>query len=933
MRPIELRISAFGSYAGETFIDFTGFGRSGLYLITGDTGAGKSSVFDAIIYALYGEVSSLMRSASEVRCKYAKPEIPTFTELTFAYGEDVYKVRRNPEYMRPKKRGGKEGLTKQLAGAFFVYPDGTEVTGVANVNKAVIELTGFTGVQFKQVSMLAQGAFSRLLTANSKDKTEILRDIFHTEKYRRMIEALKDKHSEADRAYKETLTKLNAVAEGLELTADERDSFTTAEGIDTEALTAILDKKIKNIKKERNGLASEIKKTDEKKESLRAALEVAEGILADFKMLDKNRQTVDETGPELENVTNALMELTSPRFVKSLEGKAEKAAQIKGVLSKYDDLQGIEDRISITKRDISIKKEREKDLKETREVLTEKRDSAKEALKASEEASRFLDEKRHEFQKEDLQVRMIGELRRVLEELSAYKKEYGDASKDYEDKRWKFEAAAEKHRELQLIYFDRAAGVLAKELKKGKPCPVCGSVEHPAPAEFSTDEDVSRELKVAEKETEGLRKKLETAAGERSRLKGLFEEQSKNALRLLKENNDTEFKVSEEYSFDTEKGIQAIIKEVKAFLQKKQNSMDALEKEIKELEKKAGNIEKNEKIIKNTEEELNQLEADAETVGKELVADDTKLGGLRDSRVRLKSELEFEDKEQAKEAVRSLEAEVAAAKVREAELKEKESGLISRKNAALEMISQLGKKLKGKEKPETEALKKEYDASKNETERLSEESDELLSRSTHLAHALKQTKDLSAQLEERMSHLQKVNNLYETANGNALQGNLNFETFVQQESFDNIIHRANVHLSDMTGGRFELHRSEEASGNAKTGLDLKVVDNYNASERHVRLLSGGELFKASLSLALGLSEEISEMNGGRGMETLFVDEGFGSLDKESLDLSVQVLQRLSFENRLVGIISHVSELKTMIKNKILVYKNQYGESSVTVETE
>ena len=251
MRPIELRISAFGSYAGETVIDFTGFGRSGLYLITGDTGAGKSSVFDAIIYALYGEVSALMRSASEVRCKYAKPETPTFAELTFAYGEETYKVRRNPEYMRPKKRGEKEELTRQPAGASLIYPDGTEITGVANVNKAVTGLTGFTGVQFKQVSMLAQGAFSRLLTANSKDKTDILRDIFHTEKYRGIIEALKEKRAGAGSAYREMLTKVNAVAEGLELTAEERDTFATAEGTDTDELKKLLSENIRTVKKEK----------------------------------------------------------------------------------------------------------------------------------------------------------------------------------------------------------------------------------------------------------------------------------------------------------------------------------------------------------------------------------------------------------------------------------------------------------------------------------------------------------------------------------------------------------------------------------------------------------------------------------------------------------------------------------------------------------
>ena len=688
MRPLKLTVSAFGSYAEKQEIDFDVFGESGLYLITGDTGSGKTSVFDAIVYALYGQVSGELRQPSDVRCKFADDATATFAELTFEYRGKVYTVKRMPEVLKPVTRGkktnedGSAKMTKRPASASFTEPDGTETTGVARTDEKVKELIGLDCKQFLQVAMIAQGSFYKLLLENTSEKTEILRKIFHTEDYRDIILRLKAKNDEANAEYGKIRESLEEIKNSVRYPK-------------TPGMAENTDEDLQKV-------LEDIIRSDEslKKETDRNSAEVSTSI--------------EKTVAEISRVRN----------------------------------------------------EKEKAVKDLKEL--------KKALASIEEA----DEK----------------LRKAEEAYLSSRKEYEDISREY--------------RQKQLLFFDSAAGILAGDLKDGKPCPVCGSKEHPDPApmieDAPTQAEVDRLRKAVEKSREGAEKK----AGLRASLEGAFCQQKNIFTKMIKDAS------------------------------------------------KAG-------LIKS--ETAKMSEADFCLLRDKLLSDIEDTGKpFENEKIRLDSE-----------------------------------------------EKQLRTRLK----------------------EINKERDELLTRIASNKDYLKKLKEALAAMGEAEERCRFINDLYNTAAGNNTSTNLNFETYAQQESFDNIILRANIHLSEMTGGRFQLERSEETGGKARVGLDLKVTDNYNATQRKVKQLSGGELFEASLALALGLSEEVQAVSGGVSIDTLFVDEGFGSLDKESLDQAIQVLQRLSADNRLIGIISHVSELKTMINKKIIAQKNSQGISHVSVITE
>ena len=937
MRPVKLILSAFGSYAGEETIDFTGFGRSGLYLITGDTGSGKSFVFDAIIFALYGEVSSLLRNASDVRCKYAKPETPTFAELTFAYGSDVYTIRRNPEYIRLKKRKREENAdlkdsdyTKQLAGATLVYPDGREVTGIGGVKKAVEEITGFTATQFKQVAMLAQGAFSKLLTSNSKEKTEILRDIFHTETYRDIIGALKEKYDEANAAYTETLARLSAIAEGTVNDPEKRAALLKNKVTDAEELKEYLKGRLKELNKEKKAYDASRAKISESKEKIKSDISVAKRLLEDFGISDRNKALQTELAPVIKEIREQLKQMGTPQYKRALEERSVRIARIKADLDNYAALTIMRNEISQTVSELKGKEALSEDCEKNKLKLLKSVKELEKELKKAEDSEKKLGRVQEAVSKADFRYKEIDRLCGYLEKALYYRTEAAKAFDSYEKQRIDFENVNDRQKRLQLKFYDMAAGVLAGQLKEGEPCPVCGSKQHPSPAEDSESDDVSEELKKANTQLSKARETLEHSAADHAGIKRAYEEQEALAreisvqLRIFRK-SDISFKSTDD--------VKNMVKRADDLRAESIEKLKDLEAQAHELSAQALKVHDISKELEKESKEAGKLDEEIRNLRELSASLKARLEEKEAAFAQRKEALEFEGEAEAKKEIGRLEEELRIAKEREETLKNEEIDLSVRINTAGEIIAGLKDRLKGKKRPDVGGLQKKYSETEAEEKHLVQMSENSVAEAARLSDALKRAEEAEELALTQGSYLRKVSGLFTTAAGNSMQGHLNFETFVQQESFENIILRANAHLSEMTGGRFELRRSDEASGRTKSGLELKVIDNFNATERHVRLLSGGELFKASLSLALGLSEEINEQAGGSVPETLFVDEGFGSLDKESLDLAVQVLQRLSFKNRLVGMISHVSELKTMIKNKIIVYKNQYGESSVKVETE
>ncbi len=700
MRPVRLTISAFGSYEKCEEIDFTGFGESGLYLITGDTGSGKTSVFDAIVYALYGQVSGDLRQPADVRCKFASDDTMTFVELEFEYRGDIYTVKRSPEILKAVTRGkklnedGTPKMTKRPGNASFVGPDGSEVTGIAKTDAKVRELLGLDCKQFLQIAMIAQGSFYKLLLENTSEKTEILRKIFHTEDYKDVILKLKEKNDEAQNRYKKIKEKIEDIIYGIRYDGDD----------------------------------------------------------------EEIRRRLESIGADIDD---------------------ESISEISVIVKK------------IIEEDKESKNNLQKKIKDTSEAL-EKIASKKTKL-ASEKANA---------------AKALSNLKKLLVQLEDSKRKLEAADAVYKEKRSEFEVLSDEYKEKRLIFLDSAAGVLAETLERGRPCPVCGSVEHPAPARKAGDVPSQSEVEKYGKKLEKVQADIEKKAGLRAKQEGVFREQKSAFLKEMKQAVKDGVMDSQVSGIDDDK-------------------FDAISEKIMSDIESTG---------RPFEEEMQRIENEERSVRAEL------------------------------------------------------------------------KKLNG-------------------------ERDIVLTRIATYSESLEKLEKAQKDIKESYEDIRFISNLYNTAAGNNSGFNLNFETFAQQESFDNIILRANIHLSDMTSGRYELERSKETGGKAKVGLDIKVTDNYNATERKVKMLSGGELFEASLALALGLSEEVQAASGGISIDTLFVDEGFGSLDKESLDHAIQVLQRLSSENKLIGIISHVSDLKTMIKKKIIVDKDSHGASHVTVVTE
>ena len=918
MRPVKLTISAFGSYAGKETIDFTAFGESGLYLITGDTGAGKTSVFDAILFALYGSVSGDMRSASEVRCKYAKDSVPTFTEMEFSYDGEKYKIKRNPEYMRPSLRSkkvnadGSPTLTKQIAGASFIMPDGSEITGVRQVDKEVKDLLGFDAAQFKQVAMLAQGSFSRLLTAGSKEKTEILRELFHTERYKALIEALKIKNDDAKAHYEEIKKRIEEITREF---CDEESCE------DTKTIIKTIDKIILEKTKEQKSLEKKLAACAKEREKVNAAISAAGDLESDFKFLDDAGEKIKRLKPELEDTKKKLKAAESEAEKKKEAALQERISLIKAELKKYDELEGAlvklsesEKRLSEVNISISDSEKRQSKLelskKDSESRLKDAQAAGEKYALLSLDIQKYLADEKETAELYDILVNV----KKLGEDVSKKQEEYISVRREYD-------RVSDECKSMRLDYYDGAAGILAADLKKGEPCPVCGSETHPKPAKKAQGvcdySDVSRK----EKELEKVTSKLHKASEESASVSGAFDTQIREVKKRLKV-KDISDKAIHIYIEKTALKKADISKEL-SHLQKEADRLKHLSAEKEELKL----------FSEKLDEDIKAESAVRNKSAEEAAALESTIQLMKEQRDALRAGLEFESKSVAKEEIISLSETLEERQTSIEALRKRQMELSAAVESATELKEKLTEKLRGKKRPDISGLEEKYAALQADEEAKKTVRDALISLVSERQKQRTSLAALGKELEVADEEFKRTTALSSTASGNHLQGNLNFETFVQQESFENIIHRANIHLSDMTGGRFELVRADVSTGNAKSGLELCVIDNFNATSRRVQLLSGGELFKASLSLALGLSEEISAEAGGRSPETLFVDEGFGSLDKESLDLAVQVLQRLSFEKRLVGIISHVSELKTMIKNKIIVYKNQYGESSVSTVSE
>ena len=838
MRPIRLTVSAFGPYAGKTVIDMEKLGEKGLYLITGDTGAGKTTIFDAIIFALYGEASGDVREPSMLRSRYADADTPTEAELVFEYGKKIYTVKRNPDYERHSRRGrstgsgidsaGQEkgkGMTMQKADAALIMPDGSVVTKVKDVTAAITEIIGLNREQFLQISMIAQGDFRKLILAGTEERKDIFRKIFKTERYQTLQNDLKRAASERERECRELAGSINQYVQGVKC----------AEG------SGFLEE------------LSEAKKNSPFGEGIR---EIIQKIIGED----------EETGEELEkNLAGTEREMEQNQI---LLGKKEEREQ------ERKRLTGEWERGKVLLKETKAKQEEEKKQLVRQQEEKEKIEERLKKLKAEKELLGGEDVRAESLSgkcaEEETRKNSLETFLKAQEACSAAFSEMEKAQDAYKISSEKARALQDEYTEKNRAFLDEQAGILAAGLKEGEACPVCGSTAHPHLKALSGNAPTEEEMKKAkarsERAAEDAREKSRTAGTE----KGKAEEKKKTIEKTARElfgevpsEGELKNRTEQEYASSA-----SLIKKLQAELsaaRKKAERKITLEKEIPEEEKK---------------------------------------------------------KEQAGKKTGELEKEIASL---DSEIREKES--VSQKTEDrlnTEETREEKEKFAGAEikKTKLEAEKKKI------TEAFTKTAGRLASNREFLS-CMEQGKRKLSSAEQQWSLAKALSN---TANGTITgKEKIMLETWIQETYFDRVINRANTRFMIMSGGQYELKRTEGSDNNrSQSGLELSVIDHYNGSERSVRTLSGGESFEASLSLALGLSDEVQSHAGGIRLDSMFVDEGFGSLDSDTLDKAVQALYALTEGNKLIGIISHVAELKERIDRQIVVSKDRTGQSRVEI---
>lgn len=1038
MRPLKLVMSAFGPYAKEETLDFTTLNDKNIFLITGPTGAGKTTIFDALSVALYGEASGSSRDKDSLRSDFAEDGISTYVELSFMLRGKNYTIKRYPQQMKKKARG--EGYVQKSAEAELLLPEGKILTGVKSVDEKVAEILGITSQQFKQIVMLPQGEFRKLLEAESVEREKIFRKIFGTETFLQVQKNLEEKERELYRAISKVASERAVYIRSIDA-GDDAVLFTLKEAEDKNIKEILeltkdkiskdeeertnLNKVLENIRKEQEELqikltrALEINKkiryTEELKETLNKEVTKETYYLGETKELNLSRKAfeivpIEEQTVQKEiNKNNKEKELFEAQkdfdekikileeSTKLLEIETKKEYLRKQVTENIARLKDFEPRVREYEKKkadltglINKKSDIEKKKNDNKNIINNTKKELEEIeinLNVIQKNELLKAKKEQELLKVSDNIELLVELYSKCNKYSTktieYKKEFAEFSKLKKD----FEACNKLYIDTYDRFIRGQAGILAEELKESEPCPVCGSLEHPKRAEKlqetpSADEVDKKKLEVneAEKKCTDKANKVSAIKAALEELKNIFNDIYVKASNLLdKSFNSLEIEkkliVIKDTGVDLRKIQTNIVKEIseinkiidnklklqerREFLivqtKKKEQNQEVLEKEFTEL---YGIVKSENELLLSIEKEIPDEKRSLSSLSKEIEESKNNLnllqegyrlaqekfnevsslkalseGDLRVKEKNLKeSILEFEEsKNKFKASISehgfkdyfeysSLKRSKEEIETLEITIKKYNENLKSLKDRVIE----IEKETCGLEVISTEKLQEEICQSKAREKTTNEEDNKLFARIDNNKKQLQNINKLTSIIAKGEDEYGIIADLAKMAKGDNSE-KISFERYVLAAYFNEIINAANIRLMKMTGRRFMLKRKEDrVKGNKQSGLELEVFDNYTGKARHVKTLSGGEGFKASLSLALGLADVVQSYAGGIRVDTMFIDEGFGSLDQESLDNAINCLIDLQQGGRLVGIISHVSELKERIDTRLEVTPAKEG---------
>ena len=930
MKPLKLTMSAFGSYAGKNVIDFTGQ-QQGIFLITGDTGAGKTTIFDAITYALYNQTSGGERNGNMMRSQYARPETETYVELEFLYRGQTYRVRRNPDYKITKTlKNGKIREQKVPHSVELTLPDGTVFPEKKNATDAkIIEILGLTADQFSQIVMIAQGDFLKLLYTKSDERKMIFSKLFRTDIYWKIQENLRRKSMEMDeriqendRAFEQEKSRIIPLPESEELPLDE--------------LVERLRERVKDALKEQNlrrANVEELNKKITKYEEINKLFVSLEKIRQTGKELEARQVESKERRQQIENARKAdkvlVAEQQNLRQQQAVEQSVQAIAKMEETLTNNQEmfetlktqLQEVEAEQKREAADIQKKMLALEQSFPSYEALQNARSEEQQAKKVWEDLEKTSEES---FHKKEAGIAALKEQQKQQEQVVEQTK------KNWEQTSLSASESAKHYEHMYEAFLKEQAGILAENLSAGCPCPVCGSTVHPDPAKLS-DHAVT-ELEV---------------------------EQAKKTRAAAEEKRDLAYAAFEAEKTEKQKLAQAVEKEEADFVLAqtiaKQQRKEA-EQNYVSLQKTAEQIR--EKLVypslAEAKKQYAAMQKALEAAEQEIERKRQKVSELAEAMNTLKGQklAEEENQKTAKKLAAKTEKEYA-------KLLEK-SGFVSEETYHLAILPERSRsKLEREEKEyESQCLRQQSEqkllekqvSGKTYTD-TTELNEQLKAEKQALKEAEKTYMELHTAYENDRSVLQNcavylekgkklesedqvIKSLSKTANGR-LSGSakIDFETYIQRQYFKQIIHEANKRLLTMSNHQFILKLKEEANTGRKTneGLDLSVYSLVTDSERDVKTLSGGESFLAALAMALGLSDIVERSAGAIHPDMMFIDEGFGSLDAQSRQQAIEVLGELAGDSRMVGIISHVTELKEQIDRKLVVSRTDKGSRAVWTE--
>lgn len=925
MRPIKLVLSAFGPYASKIELDLSKLGENGVYLITGDTGAGKTTIFDAITFALFGKPSGDIRDVKTLRSEYAKEEIETYVELDFIYHDEEYHIYRRPEYTYTHvQKNGEVKQRSKATDAYLIMPNGDRIVKPTEVTKQVEQLLGMKRDQFRQIAMIAQGSFLEILNADTKERGKLFEKVFMTSKYSVLMDRLNQMAKESYLALNDAKLRLQQIISDVRVPEILQEQY--AQTLETFAMDDIqpvydlLDEIIasskestEKLQKQKAQVQNQLQKS--RKEETEKTKQLQD-LLSLEKLLKEKPAKEEKANLYAERVKN-----DGEKYHIQIDALKKEQAQIEHELPEYESLTKLSTKLAEIKKQISIIS---KDL----ETKTNFKKQLDEDIALKQKEAHTLTDSELSLNKVILKEEEIEKKISAFHHASMIQSNYQNAVNALKEKTQLLQESTDRkvilqkqYDDAQISYFANQAGLLALRLTKGEPCPVCGSLEHPRPASYSnklvTEEEINqykKKVDQAEKEYQITSKACDDASLKMNALQNELELVLKSVTEETISFEDVKLFI-DEHTVQLRKEQKEILTRIKQ-LQQQSKRYQELQKQIPQLQQKFTAIS----------EEVNQNEIAQAKLSVEYEQ-------LQKQIQEITTKLKYSSETEAKNRISMITKQIL-------EYQQQINRLENESKLAMDELVYVSAQidmLKGKVSSTIDEIPNQQNQLKilqTEIENLQVQQEEILkcihNTEMYESDAQDTKKKIVSESDAYQIKLSRYSSLKELAdvamgNGRSSKEKITLQEYVQIAYLDRMIHKANERYLSMSNQQYQLVRSAGTKDKrSHEALDLDVIDFSNGSIRPVSSLSGGESFIASLALALGMSDEIQSQAGGIQIDTMFIDEGFGTLDQDSLNNAIQTLMNLSGENRLVGIISHVKELKERIHKGIIVTKDLHG---------